>query len=325
MTFNENLKPETKENPKELPQLSPDKIQKIRQRLPEVRQDITRLLKHFDELRKNYPNEFEEINQKHPNLTTSAEAVRELFNYLGDGNKDLSNEQFVQALNEYNLYANKINSLLRKIKQEREESRESTLVQAAHGELPFNEADFTPVQKKEIRAFAQQLWQKLFPESGVDKFTKWATGQKDLEGYQKILLAPANGIESAVMGFIDLFEPKTYKELSASIESLYGLNYKDWCDIWRGLKFTYERLPTTDKIAPVLSLICAIAFLKGGSGKIVQMAKEMGYSIKTISAIKGVFGTRTFAHVLEPVGKAIPLSAILGITLPYIKSENGEN
>ncbi len=234
----------------------------------------------------------------------------------------LSNEQLIQALNEYNLYAYQINSLLRRINQERKEGSENALISAAHGELPFNEAEFTDAQKKELRAFAQELWKELFPESGVDQFTKWASGQENLEGYQKILLAPANGIESAVAGFINLFNPKTYKELASSVESLSGLSYKDWCDLCRGLKFTYEQLPMTDKVAPVLSLICAIAFLMGGSGKIVEMAKKMGYSTKTVGAIRGAFGARTFTHVLEPVGKAVPLGAMLGITLPYIKPEN---
>jgi len=320
MTFDESLKSETKDKPKELPQLSLEELRAIQARLPEVRKDITRLLGHFDELRTNYPDEFAEVNRKHPNLATNVEATRGLFDYLGAHNEELPNEQLSQALNEYNLYAHQINSLLRRIEQERKEGRENTLVSAAHGELPFNETEFTDSVKQELRAFAQELWKELFPESGVDKFTNWATDQKDLEGYQKVLLAPANGIESAVMGFIALFEPKTYKELAASVESLSGLNYKDWCDLWRGLKFTYEQLPTTDKIAPVLSLICAIAFLMGGSGKIVQMAKKMGYSTKTVGAIQGVFGARTFAHVLEPVGKAVPLGAMLGITLPYIKS-----
>ncbi len=325
MAFDESLKSATTEKPKELPQLSPEQIRAIQSRLPEVRQDITRLLGHFDDLRANYPDEFAKVNRKHPKLATGVEAVRGLFDFLGEDNKRLSNEQLIQAMNEYNLYAHEINSLLQRIDSERKKGRESALVQAAYGELPFNEAEFTPAQKEELRAFAQELWKELFPESGVDQFTKWATDQKDLEGYQKVLLAPANGIESAVMGFIALFEPKTYKELAASVESLSGLNYKDWCDLWRGLKFTYEQLPTTDKIAPVLSLICAIAFLMGGSGKIVQMAKKMGYSTKTVGAIRGVFRARTFAHVLEPVGKAVPLGAMLGISLPYIRSETGKS
>ncbi|MFH1012161.1 MAG: hypothetical protein V1760_00215, partial [Candidatus Peregrinibacteria bacterium] len=217
--------------------------------------------------------------------------------------------------------AHETNALLRQIDREQKEGRENALVQAVHGEIPFDEAALTPAQKAELRAFAQELWKEFFPESGIDQFTKWATGQKDLEGYQKVLLAPANGIESAVVGFINLFNPKTYKELYTSIKTVSGLNYEDWCDLWHGLKFTYEQLPTTDKVAPVLSLICAIAFLTGGAGKIIQMAKKMGYSTKTAGAIKGVFGTRTVSHVLEPVGKAVPLGAMLGITLPYIKPE----
>jgi len=319
MTFDESLKPETKDKLKELPQLSPEQLRAIKSRLPEVRQDITSLLGHFDELRTNYPDEFAEVNRKHPNLATSIEATRGLFDYLGAHNEGLSNEQLIQALNEYNLYAHQINSLLRRIEQEGKEGRESALIQATHGEIPFNEAEFTSAQKAELRAFAQELWKELFPESGIDKFTKWSTGQKDLEGYQKVLLAPANGIESAVVGFINLFNPKSYKELYTSIETMSGLSYEDWCDLWRGLKFTYEQLPTTDKVAPVLSLICAIAFLTGGAGKITQMAQRMGYSTKTVGAIKGVFGARTVAHVLEPTGKAVPLGAMLGITLPYIK------
>ena len=220
MTFDESLKPETTEKPKELPQLSAEQIRAIQSRLPEVRQDITRLLGHFDDLRTNYPDEFAEVNRKHPKLATGVEGVRGLFDFLGEHNKGLSNEQLVQAMNEYNLYAHEINSVLQQIDREGKEGRESTLVQATHGELPFNEADFAPAQKEELRAFAQELWKELFPESGVDQFTKWATDQR-FRGYQN-LLAPANGIESAVMGFIALFEPKPTKELAADRKSIWA-------------------------------------------------------------------------------------------------------
>ncbi len=86
MAFHESLKSETAEKPKELPQLSPEQLRAIQSRLPEARQDITRLLGHFDELRANYPDEFANVNRRHPDLAQSVEAVRGLFDYLGGRN-----------------------------------------------------------------------------------------------------------------------------------------------------------------------------------------------------------------------------------------------
>lgn len=319
----ENLRPQPDEKPRKLPRLSPEQIQVIRSRLPAIREDITNFLTHFDTLRENYQEEFARVNSKHPNLARATEVVRGFMDYFGEHNEELSNEQFVQFLNEYNFYAHKINALLREMDRENLEEREQTLVEAVRGEIPFDEAEFTEAQKEELKAFAQNLWRELFPESNIDRFVKWANGQKDLEGYQKILLIPANGIEAAVMGFIDLFKIKTYEELGSAVESLgaLGLKWKNWCEMVRGLKFAYEQLPTTDKIAPILSFIMAFAFLFGGAKKLIEIAKQTGQSTKAIATIKGIFGTRAFFHATAPVGKIVPLGAMLGIALPYIKED----
>ena len=313
----ENFSP--KEQVKKLPELSKEDIAKIRSRLPETRENITRLAQLYKNFESTYPEEFKRVNQKHPTLAQSINNAEHLFDTVQKNQSALTDTNIIGFLEEYNMYAHSINSALESIRREEEESQEKKLTAAINGELPINEKEFTDAQQKEMKAFAQDLWKELFPESNVDKFTKWASGQQELEGYQKILIAPANGIESVIMGFINLVNPKTYKELYNSIKNVSGMSYKDWCDSWHGLKFAYEQLPTADKIAPVISFLYSIAFLIGGSGKIIEKAKKMGYSTGMIAGIESAIGGRTITHITNPAAKAVGIGTMVGITLPYIK------
>jgi hypothetical protein len=323
MSFTEstnNFSP--KEQTSKLPELSKEEIAKMRSKLPETRQDVARIAQLYKNFESTYPEEFKKANQKHPTLAQSINNAEHLFNTVQNDQSKLTDDNIIGFMEEYNMYAHKINSALASMRREEEESQEKKLTTAINGELPINEKEFTAAQQKEMKAFAQDLWKELFPPSNVDKFTKWASGQENLEGYQKILIAPANGIESVIMGFINLVDPKTYKELYSSIKNVSGMSYKDWCDSWHGLKFAYEQLPTADKIAPVISFLYSIAFLIGGSGKIIEMAKKMGYSTGMIAGIEAGIGTRTITHITNPAAKAVEIGTMVGITLPYITGKS---
>jgi hypothetical protein len=312
MTLTKKPKLENEKNLKEPPTLS---FEKIQLNFLKAKQDANRLLKHFDNLMKNYPEVFTKLNHKYPNLEKHLTILKRFFDNFEKHNDE---RLIMHELNTYNLYANKVNFLLNQINQEEKEYYEKTLTSAVYGEMPFNEIELTETEKRELHNFAEELWKEFFPESWINKSVetekrelhnfaeelwkeffpeswinksvKRATGQKELEWYQKFFLFPANGIESVVIGFINLFKPKTYKELIASIETISGLSYKDWCDLWRGLKFTYEKLSNTDKIAPVLSFIYAVVFLAGIPAQISKIAKKINCSTKTINIIKSAIG-----------------------------------
>ena len=303
-----------------LPNLEKHDEQAIVQLIPEAREEIDRLIHYYNLLKTNYPQEFQNVEKNHPHLAKNIELAGKAIGFLGASNKSIDDNQLIDAVTHYNTVAQAINGTLSQLEEQEEEFEEDEFIQSALGKLPADEKKFTEEQKREIQRFAQDLMAELFPDSYSDKLVKWATDQKKLDGYQKILLAPANGIEGAVTGFIDLFNIKTYQELGSTLKTTFGMSYEDWCKMWKTIKFTYENLPMTDQIAPILSLLVAVTTLVGGSSRMIGLAKKLGYSSKLVTlAIETPFILRTATHVANPVGKATPISVMMGIVLPHLE------
>lgn len=309
--------------PPQFPQLSltPERREALLVILPAARKDLATLSEKLDQLRKNYPDEFQNIQRKHPSLSIALGEAQRTADFLNSDNKDLSDEDILKSIDAYNEYAKTMNQILRLMRNESAEAHEREIVAAANGELEFDENSLTPEQQAELRNLAMDLWEELFPPSYTDKFVKWTNGQKQLEGYQKILLAPANGIESVVGSVVSLLHPKTYTDLALAIQTTAGMSYKDWCATWKSLKFLYERLPMEDKIAPVLSLICGIAFLFGGATKILQYLDKAKYSSKLKNVVKAALVARTVTHRFGEPARVLPLATIAGVSLKYIHSQ----
>lgn len=303
-----------------LPELTFDEREKIAAAIPEMQDMLSRLSEQYGLLRENYPDQFDEVAAKHPKLSQNIDTAASIARML----RSTSDEELVALVDEYNALAHDINFVLAAVGREQAEGKESMLVQAANGELPFDERQLTEAQKQALRDFAQDLFKELFPDSTTDKFVKRATSQSQLEGYQKVLLAPANGVEWAVMGFIDIFKPKTYHDLAATVQSMTGMDYKDWCAVWKTIKFAYEQLPATDKVAPLLSLLVAVASVCGGARTIIKFLKGHKYPAGLTRIIEGLVLARTATRMPSYGGKALPLAVMAGITLPYIdKSSHG--
>ena len=298
------------------PVLSEADHQILRKQLPQVRQDIAKLEGHYDNLKKNYPDVFADLAKKHPSLSMNIERAHSLADFIGVSNPRVSDAEMLQALDDYNFFARQINDLFGKVKRDQEEQGEGEI---GLDDMGINESEYNESQKAELKAFAQDLWKEFFPESNVDYFVRWATGQKKLEGYQKILLAPANGIEAALGGLISLFKPKTYQDLYASIETVYKMDKTAFTDLLRGMRYDYDQLTATDKVAPAIQLIYGFAFLSGGVSKLGQMAGKLGYAPTLVKGLQGVRGVSAASRGLQAMGKAAPMAAIAGIVLPYIK------
>ncbi|MBI2638548.1 hypothetical protein HYW83_03090 [Candidatus Peregrinibacteria bacterium] len=108
-------------------------------------------------------------------------------------------------------------------------------------------------------------------------------------------------------------------DLARAIQTTAGMSYKDWCSTWKSLKFLYERLPMEDKVAPVLSLICGVAFLFGGATKILQYLDKAKYSSKIKNVVKGALVVRTVTHRFGETAKVLPLATITGLSLKYVQ------
>lgn len=135
------------------------------------------------------------------------------------------------------------------------------------------EGMFTEEQKTEIRDFADQIWEELFPESNVDKFAKWASGKSDLENYHEILLAPANGIEGVLSGVWNLARHPidSYEDFVGAVDTISGMTYADFCACIKVLKFMYTNMDKKDLVAPSISFIVGCLFIFGGASKISKL------------------------------------------------------
>ena len=314
---------------KQLPVVSPEVRKHIAEKLPEIREDITRLNKAFDALNENYPEILDGLVLKHPELTKARLALNTCLYGLSYNQSNLTDQEILRYIDVYNRSASIINKIFLATKKEHAEKDQQLLAQALRGEIPFDENMLTPAEKQQLRQFAQDAWKEIFPDTHVDKLAKWvskqAFDQNELVGLQKIMLAPANGIEGAVVSFINLFHAKTYQDLSASINIMADMDVKDWCSSWQTLKFTYENLPTADKLAPVISVLTGMVFLFGGASKLFEILDKLNYPAKTKvllkGLLKGVIATRTGIRPVSSLGKVLPVATVVGVTLKYIDLE----
>lgn len=307
-----------KEEPGIVPEITNSFKEKLERDIPQMRRDLDTMAAQYSFMRDHYPEVFDNMTKKNPDLNGALDKAAFALNILGDHNFFLSNSAVREAIQNYNLGAHVINKVLATFFREEQESAEQKRVSAIHGELEVNENDFTAAEKKELRIFVKEMWDSLFPPSYTDRFVKWAADQSDLEGYQKILLAPANGIEGAVLGLVKLTEAKTYRDLSDGLKHAQGMSYKEWCDAFNALKFTYENVDTSDKIAPVISIICGISFLFGGIKTISGLSKLKSFTKLQPILAGTLLPARAATFYGNRAGKLIPAMTAFGVSLKYL-------
>jgi len=126
-------------------------------------------------------------------------------------------------------------------------------------------------------------------------------------------LPQANGIEMAVMGYIDLFNIQTYTDLADTVRYMYGMNTEDWCDALQMLKLSYDNLSTDDTVNASLSVICGLAFFGGGLAKVTSKLSKL----KCAKKIKKVLQRVNIARVAEEKLKPLPAVVMSGMYLNY--------
>lgn len=270
--------------------------------------------KQYEILKTKYPKQYENICKKHPKFAQNVEQAMGIMKTLDSNNRNLSDKELVDKVDAYRLLALEANEMLRGSQRGMMEAQQHDLESAALGELPLDTSELSQVEKAELKRLSDDLYREFFPESNVDQFVRWTTGQKKLDWYQKLLLGPANGIESAVTGAISLLKPQTYKDFANTIQTTAGMSIEDWCNTWKTVKFMHENLSASDEIAPVVSFLTSIVMLGGGIAKVGQLTQKLGYAPHALSALSRVTKNGNI------IGKALPITVMAGLSLPIIES-----
>lgn len=172
--------------------------------------------------------------------------------------------------------------------------------------------------KQEVTvAFARELYGKIFPESHTSQFVRWTTGQSHLEDYQKVLVAPAEGIESVASGFVNLLNPQTYIDLNDGIQTACGMDYEEWCATMKMLKSVYDNASSAEVAEASISYIVAVCFLVGGASRLGQLTKGLKVPAYLMPAIETVSVGSRVLHYGDKL-QALPLGVMGGLSLKYI-------
>lgn len=293
-------------------------VDKVTQNISRARIDSARLLASYNVLKDRFPDEFESAMSKHADLAAKIDSVIALLDWIVANSETLSDEELKSKIEEYNRIALSVNNTLRNLWGDEAQERKDFNMAAAKGELDFDEESLGAAEKAELRKFAKDLWKELFPDTYVDTFVKNWTGQKELYGSQKLLLATANGFEYAATGLISMADPDTYSDIYDAGESISGMSLDDWWAMWETAKIAYENLDSTDMVAPAISLIISVILLKGGIAKVQQFALKMGYSPAFIGSLTtSVKMARRVGAAGRVLSRTLPIGLMTGIALPY--------
>ena len=282
----------------------------LAEKINSYREETKRFLFHFNKFKNNYPELFKKLGEEYPGFNEILLKIDQL-GQVAD--HELTKEEMAKIISSYNFYAEQVNHVIEAFDRRRKEDQERSFVDSMNVDASKYGVDFTPEEHDELKNFADEIWQEMFPPSNVDRFMGWVTGQDiSKQGKLRWFFAPANGIEMAVMGFVDLFKAQTYKDLVDTVQYMYGMSYEDWCDALQMLKLTYDNLSTDDTVNTSISIICSLAAFTGGA-KIINKINKLKCAKKLKTVVKGFTG----AHSLEEKLKPLPATVIGGMYLKY--------
>jgi hypothetical protein len=177
----------------------------------------------------------------------------------------------------------------------------------------------------------------LLPETNINEFVKLCTGQNKLDGYQKILLAPANAFEGIARGIVGL--PDTISSMSKAIgeadtKSLDAAGKLVW-EIFTNHMTLAEQTAIAVGIgaealtgAGIANLVNKIA----KSAKVMEVMAKVGKVLAKVSRFipkiakteRAVAGTGSLAKVTQKigtVGKEIVNSKAVKVVKKVVGSE----
>ena len=203
--------------------LTEDEIELIKstdRRGADLRLKARLFLKNVDTLKLNYPEIYSSIEQSQPDFIKGEKAVRRILSKL-ESDDGFTAFVIIAAIDEYNAATTDVNFSIDNIES---------------GKI------LSPEQEKILADVAFNVYEALFPETRVSKFVRWSTGQSSLEDYQKWLITPAEGIESAITNVIGLFDPQTWTNTALGVQTLYEMTPEERSAAATALKLAWDKI-----------------------------------------------------------------------------------
>lgn len=300
-------------------------VEALRLKCLPVLANAQQLLGNIDQLLVNGPTIREKLEQN-PQFLDDLEGLRACLNSANTELGSLNKVRMEQWVEDYNFYAGCLNEAIQQYETKEGQVRARALETGTNpAEYADYEASLTPEEKAEIRAFVSAAWKDMFPPTYVDQIALWTSAtvhgmdpqRAQLSEAQRLALAPANGVESAVVGVAALLHPQTYVELWHSIETLYGMSPQEWAQTVTFLKFMSEDLSTTDVVAPAISALVGMIFIAGGLDRFKKAVKtmEMPEKLREILTLGNVVRALRVAEISNAAissTQALPLGILAG-------------
>ncbi len=315
----ESPQPAKQENQPHLVEITPEQKAKLVSALPKMREDLNAFkvnYKIFEETHKDFFDKHAKGRRIGTLLDTIEVHMTELDDLMGRAAKG---EYLKQAIDVYNLHVYELNRLVSQFDREAQETRSEKLMKAIRGELPMDSSQFSEADRKEFQEFAKALWEELFPQSYVEKYFLLVTGSRkpaQMEWFEKILLAPASGVEAAITGLANLANPKSTEEFDTAVNISWD-NRKQMAAIYRCLKFAHNNMSTSTEIATVLSFIYSMAFLFRGA-KVLKASATLKAGPKVKALIDTMLAARSLTYLGGKLGKTLPAGIMIGLSLKQI-------
>ncbi len=164
-----------------------------------------------------------------------------------------------------------------------------------------SQVQFSP---EEVNAIANEIFK---PESGlINEAVKYYTGQEKLEGYQRVLLAPANAFESLITFGVSIFTGKAKEDISALVNNVSDEKTRNM--LWNMLKKGWENCTKAEQAAFVTEFISTVLIGAGALGRLKKIipAEKLAVLQKTATAKRLGALAATIASPLDDVAAVIP-------------------
>jgi hypothetical protein len=240
-------------------------------------------IKNVDALKKNYPEEYSTLTSKHPKFVENEQRVRRVLSVIETS--AIAGPTLVTAIDAYNSTATDVNIDI--------------------DSLTGDDA-MTQAQSEEIAQIANDVYDSLFPESYVSQFVRWSTGQRSLEDYQKWLILPGEGIESAITNLASLLNPETWVSATEGATTLYNMTPEERSSAALAIKLMWDQIPPDRLARDAGRWLLSVIFLCGGLSKFATMTG----SIRTTRALELIY----LLHNLTKL-KALPIAVLQGLRL----------
>jgi hypothetical protein len=284
--------------------------------ITDLNKDILVFTKWWNILKEKHPQHFENLAKKHPDIESKIQKVINtleitsiFLNRISDSEFNERIPEIISTIEKYNEEIKQINEALAYLNELYQENKN----------IEDSELEFLEHEKEELKRFAKALYQEFFPPSYLDQAVLFYTGQKELEGYQKILLSAGNGVEMAIKGAINIFNPETYSDAYDGVETILSMDIDDAKRLLESLPTLIRELDSTDSISASITLIYAVIIFRGGLTKISEFAKKMNYSEKILKTINAVAYSQAGIKMAKGLKKVVPLAILASTSLPYIK------